>query len=523
MFLIFGRIWMIFRFAIKNGLYSYRATTSGSHIRLSPPLRLRYFFEDCGGVFFKLGQILAMRFDVLPITYAVALNELFDKVSPIPNELMFEVFKDEIGAGIDTYFDIGKKPIASASFAQVYRGRFRGEDVAIKIQKPNVEKYIKADLALLRGLFTVLKPFGILNVVKLEEVINQLKEWLVDELDYRREAHNTAIIYSHISQHSLEEQIIVPRMYETFTQRRVLVQTYVPGLTLSQILRGDQNTLEQKNIEKILLSFKSDIHIATNLFIRDLMRQYFVDGFFQADPHPGNLMILPGNKIGFLDFGIVGKSVSTTNYFCEFIYGAANLEYKKAAHGLVQFAAERVHSELGQENIGDKKMRDILEETLTFLERQFERELPSIIGNWHFSTGDTSLDINKRSSSIAFFKIVRLVEKYGLRLPSDVIAFIRTLLIVDMVCLRLSPKFNMVKAIHSFFDVFPLASITALKTSHAHELHTLQTLQSLQEDSLESTMIRKEQHLLAKEKLMDRIYALAERNPELYTTLKRYK
>lgn len=464
-----------------------------------------------------------MRFDILPMNYALALSELFDKVSPVTNELMFQVFKDEVGVDIVTHFEIGQKPIASASFAQVYRGRFRGEEIVVKIQKPDVEKYINADLSLLRGLFALLRPFGILNIVRLEEVVVQLKDWLTDELDYTREAHNTIVIYNHVRRHSLEEHIAVPRVFEAFTRRRVLVQSYLPGVTLSQVLHGNQHALERENITSLLASFKSDVHVTANFFIRDLMRQYFIDGFFQADPHPGNLMIMPGNGIGFLDFGIVGKSTSATNYFCEFIYGAANLDYKKAAHGLIRFAAERIYNELGQENMKDEKIKNILEETLSFLEKKFAKELEPIISQWHFSTGDTSLNVIKRSSSVAFFKIVRLVEKYNLRLPADVIAFIRTLLIVDMVCLRLSPTFNMVRAVHSFFQTFPLTSIAAIKTLHVDELNKLQTIESLKAHSLDSRAVQKERRLLAKEKLIDRVYALAERNPELYTILKAYK
>src|SRR3989344_5940940 len=444
--MVFIRLGRIIRAGARSYLRSSRGMPDGSWLPLSGPLRLRYFFEDMGGVFFKLGQILAMRFDLLPAPHALALFDLFEHATPIDNNRMFEVFRQQYGAPIENYFILEPTPLATASFGQVYRGTYQSEPIVVKLQKPGVVETVVTDMAILRGLSWFIAPFGLLRVVPLREVLDQLEEWLIDEVDYRREALNGPIIYKHIERHHLQEHVVVPRIYEEFTRPCVIVESLIEGRTVADLMRQYDSG-----------SLPFDATAVTHAFIRDLMRQYFIDHFFQADPHTGNLMVLPNGAISFIDFGIVGRPISATHHFCEFIWGAVNLDYARMVHGMMEFAKARLSAELGDDQ--SPKDEKALEITLTFIEERLVEELKPVMFEWHASTGDPSLDLAKRSSSVAFFKVIRILERFDLRLPPDVIAFIRMLLIIDMVCLRLTPEFNMVVAVHSFFDHHPLESI----------------------------------------------------------------
>ena len=148
-------------------------------------------FEELGGVYIKLGQILAMRFDILPAKYAMELLEILDNVRPVDTGKMFAVFEEETGKKISEVLNkVDEVPLGTASFAQVYKGLWGDNDVVIKIQKPESEKYIKADLFFLKIIFFFADLFGVLKSVSLKEVLSQLEEWLEDELDYRIEAQN---------------------------------------------------------------------------------------------------------------------------------------------------------------------------------------------------------------------------------------------------------------------------------------------------------------------------------------------
>lgn len=519
--LMVKRAFVLYFAAVRSIFHRYRTDARRRKILLTGPLRLRYFFEDCGGVPFKLGQILAMRFDILPMPYAVALGELFENVSPARNEDMFQVFKDEVGEDITTLFDIEPVPIATASFAQVYRGRYKGKQVVVKIQKPGVEQYIKTDLMLLRVLMWIIGPFRLLRGVHLQEVIDQLAEWFDEELDYRCEAENTDKIYNHVLEHNLQAKIAIPKVYKEFTRTRVLVESYLEGLTVGRIIRDNSDDPQEESLVKSLLaSYNPDFALAGNAFCRELLRQYFIDGFVHADPHPGNLMILPGNAIGFVDFGIIGKKTSPTSNFLEFVYGIVNLDLEMAAQGMIRFALERLHRDLGDENMNDPGMKAAMDKTIKYLESHFRKEIQPIADAWHMKTGDSSMAPGERSSYQALMKIFQTVDEYGLRMPQDVVALNRCLAIIDMVCLRLSPEFNMVKAVASFFDEYSLEDIEEMSKVHTAELTELHVLKSLERDSEEEEMRKKERYMLAKERLMHRIYALADRNPELYTILK---
>lgn len=515
-FIFISRIFTIPVILLKYFFKRTYVDQFGAEQKLDNPIRLRLVFEDLGGVFLKLGQILAMRFDLIPMSYARALLNLLDNDRVVSNDKMFNVFLDETGKDIrDTFDNFNEKSIATASFAQVYKGAYKGEPIIIKIQKPNTEKYISSDLVILTLLSFVIDKMGILRAVSMKEVVFQMKEWLKDELDYTIESCNAQTIYDHVKEHRLKN-VVIPKTYHELTTKRVLVQEFLDGFQANKII-NDLIT-EPEKIKLILKENNIDLLEVSNLFIRDIMRQYFIDGFFHADPHPANLIIFPGNKIGYIDFGIIGKLKSNNFGMLQYIKGSANLEFHFAAKGIADFIEIRAKGELGsildKKNI--KKLHDII---LEFIVDKLTEDFKPITNDWHFYTGNKELDLKKRSSAVTFLKVVKAVEKYYMKFPPDVIAFIRALLIIDMVCLKLADDFNMIKAINSFFDLHSLDEIKTMSKEHMIEVERIHEMRYT-ETNLERTADREYN---AKEKFIDIVYALAEKYPELYDKVKGIK
>ena len=488
------------------------------------PERLRSVLEELGGVYIKLGQILAMRFDILPIDYASGLLDLLDSAAPVENEKMFAVFEKETGKKIKEVFnELDEAPVGTASFAQVYRGQWGDEAVAIKIQKPDVQKYVKADLFFLKFVFSIAEFLGILRSVSMKEVGAQLEEWLEDELDYTIEAGNNRILYDHAQRHKLENTVI-PKAYEQLTTKKILVQEFIFGSQVKKIMVYLETRPQE--LKKILDERKIDLFKASNAFVYDLMRQYFIDGFFHADPHPANLMIFPESRIGFIDFGIIGRSKYDSTGLLRFIQGAVELDFRQSAEGIVEFLNERLMRDYGEVMEGDHKTQKTYETVLEFITRRLTEDMAPIIKDWNFFTGRKDANIAERSSARAFLRIAKTIEKYGLKFPSDVIAFLRSLVIIDMVCLRLDNNFNMVQAAKIFFEHNTPEDIRNKAPEHQEETAQLNTLESLslsgdtpEKEGETSTRIE-EKHYAARERLINTITALAEKYPELYNEIK---
>ena len=492
--------------------------------KLTNPARLRFLFEDLGGVFLKFGQILAMRFDILPLDYATELLNLLDNTKHIPNEEMFPIFKEETGKDIKEFFEeLDKTSIATASFAQVYKAKYQGEEVIIKIQKPDSRKYVNADLTILRIAAFFIDRAGLLKAVSMAEVVRELEHWLEEELDYTIEAHNNQIIYEHAQRHKLED-IIVPKIYEELATKRILVQEFLSGIQVKRALT--YLATRPQDIGRILEERKIDLLKSANRFITDLMRQYFVDKIFHADPHPGNLMLFPQSRIGYIDFGIIGRTAYDNSGLLRFIRGAVELDFREVAEGFVAFADQRFRRETGELIESDQKIKATYEKVMEFITVKLSEDLAPILKDWHFFTGAKDLPLSKRTSAIAFLKAVKAAEKYKIKFPPDVIAFIRSLLIIDMVCLKLTDDFDMVKAAKAFFEEKSLEEVKEESAEHAPELAgildfgALRAAESDPEKESSLNLRAEEQRYAVKERFMSMVSALAEKYPELYNELK---
>ena len=248
--------------------------------------------EEMGPTYVKLGQLLSTRYDILPEAYCEALTRLQDNVEPFPFEEVEQIVNAEVGLRISKAFsDFEAVPIAAASLGQVHRATLPdGRPVAVKVQRPGIRKTIADDLDALEQVADWIDAhtdFGKRH--RLRGMLDEFRKSLVRELDYRREAQNLVTLGKNLQEF---EHIIVPKPIDDYTSSRVLTMEYVKGVKITKL----------SNVAKLELPGKE---LADELF-RAYLKQILIDGFFHADPHPGNVFITNDGRVALLDLGQVG-------------------------------------------------------------------------------------------------------------------------------------------------------------------------------------------------------------------------
>ncbi len=266
------------------------------------PERLRMLFEDLGGTFIKLGQMLALQPDILPVAYCNALFRLLDKVDSFGWDDVERIVREELGRHPDEIFDaIERRSLATASVGQVHVGWLDGRKVAVKVQRPNVEVEFWSDIRLMLGLIRVIRSLRLAPLYWMLEPMEEFVNWTREELDYRNEARCSESLRRMIEGRPGQ---YVPKVYDHLTTRRTLVVEFLEGVTLLDYLRavdrGDEVLLHR------LASRGFDRRRVASNVIDNFLANAFEHGVYHADLHPANLMILDGSVVGYIDFGITG-------------------------------------------------------------------------------------------------------------------------------------------------------------------------------------------------------------------------
>lgn len=256
------------------------------------PVHFRIALEESGPTFVKLGQMLSTRPDILPPLYIAELAKLQDAVPPLPWEEIQRVIEDELKAPPEAIFDtIDPEPMAAASLGQVHAATLHsGERVVIKVQRPNILKTIAVDLEILQELAHYVQrytPLG--HMYSLEEIADEFANTLHAELDYRREARNAERFRQNFSD---ESGLYIPQAHWAYTTKRVLTLERIDGIKIDDL--------------PALKAAGHDLEALAGYAARFVVKEVLEAGYFHADPHPGNLIVMKDGAIGVMDFGIVG-------------------------------------------------------------------------------------------------------------------------------------------------------------------------------------------------------------------------
>jgi ubiquinone biosynthesis protein len=256
------------------------------------PQRVRRVFEILGPTFVKLGQILATRPDIFGPEWISEFEKLQSQAPQLDFKELRPQIEEDLGAPLEELFEeVETKPLGAASMAQVHRATLKdGTRVILKIQRPGIRAKIEADMRLLSYLASVAETKSALATYHPKKVVQQFCKSLQNELNFMTEGQNAEQVAANFEGN---DQIVIPKVYWEWTKERINVQECVDGIPGVNIDAIDEAGMDRKRIAQV----------GANAVLKMIM----VDGVFHADPHPGNFFILPGERIAFIDFGMIGR------------------------------------------------------------------------------------------------------------------------------------------------------------------------------------------------------------------------
>lgn len=382
---------------------------------LSGPKRFRRLFEDLGGSFIKFGQILALQPDLVSREYCDELFDLLDRIEPFPFEHVEQVFREELGRTPQQIFDwIDPEPLATASIGQVHVAYLSGQKVAVKVQRPLVDIEFAGDIRLMLFAIRMIRRLDLKSLFWTLAPMSEFAAWTLEELDYRREARYADRLRRNATDNPYER---VPGIFWNLTTRRTLVMEYMTGVTALEYLRAVTSSGVSAAHSICPIGFDPDNfarHIIDN-FLGDAFRY----GVFHADLHPANLLMLPGEVVAYVDFGITGV-----------------LSGYSRRH-LVEMTLVLSR--------GDTEALTELFFDLTVMDGEsdpglFRRSMAEISPEWYAGEG-SNLVLRKNFTQI-FLDMLILCRKARLSPERDVVKYIRSAVAADGLITRLAPGFN---------------------------------------------------------------------------------
>lgn len=260
--------------------------------RQRPETRIRLALAELGPTFIKLGQVLSTRADLVGVALATELSHLQAEVAADPPESVRATIEAELGSTLESLFaEFEPQPLASASIGQVHRARLHtGECVAVKVQHRGIESKVRIDLEILAGLAQLAERIPEFRYYRPQATVAEFQRTLLRELDFTREERNMQQFAHNLSD---DPTVHIPRTYPKLCSARVLTMEYIEGIKLSDTER--------------LAAAGMDLQEVARRGAELYLNMIFMHGTYHADPHPGNIVLLPGNVIGLLDFGMVGR------------------------------------------------------------------------------------------------------------------------------------------------------------------------------------------------------------------------
>jgi len=394
--------------------------------------RLRRALEHLGLTYVKLGQFLALRFDLLPADVCRELESLFENVRAEPFERIRSVVESELGAPIAVLFAaFGDSPLASASIAQVHEAVLAdGTRVAVKVQRPGIARLFAADMRILRRAAAIADSLRLFRAVSLVEAVDQFWIYTSQELDFVGEGRAADRLRANRTSRE-----VIPRVYWEFTTPRLLTLEFVDGVSIGALIgayvSGGLPAVRER-LPRIALE-----QVLHNLAFASL-HQLFVTGFFHGDPHPGNILVLDDNRVAFVDFGIYGELTARDRELLRsFLEYLALGDFERSFHSY-------------------SRLFDTTERT-DFA--AFKRETMRLMQSWFRLSRDPRNPAEHRLAARFSDEMSLLVRKNYLRMSMETLLFWRVLVILDATALRFSAHFDLLRELRSFFQQERIADL----------------------------------------------------------------
>ncbi|RAM51664.1 MAG: AarF/ABC1/UbiB kinase family protein [Hapalosiphonaceae cyanobacterium JJU2] len=377
--------------------------------KLKRATQLRELLTRLGPTFIKVGQALSTRPDLIRKDFLEELVKLQDQLPPFDNAIAYRLIETELGRSIEEiYSELSPSPVAAASLGQVYRGRLHsGEEVAVKVQRPNLRPVITLDLYLMRWAAGWLAPWLPLNLGHdLSLIVDEFGTKLFEEIDYLNEGRNAEKFATNFRN---DPDVKVPAIYWRYTSTRVLTLEWLNGFKLT----------DTKKVKEVGLDPEAIIQIGVTSGLQQLLEH----GFFHADPHPGNLFAMPDGKMGYIDFGMMDQLDETTK------------------ESLVDALVHLVNKDYSDLAVDFVKLGFLTPDT----------DICPIVPALEATLGDA---INKNVGDFNFKTITdqfsQLMYDYPFRVPAKFALIIRSLVTQEGIALSLNPNFKIVEVAYPY-------------------------------------------------------------------------
>lgn len=371
--------------------------------------RIRIFIEEMGTTFIKLGQIASTRADLLPPDLINELEKLQSHVSPFPASDARALIEESLEADIDDIFMIfDDVPVGSASIGQVHRAMLHtGEDVAVKVQRPNIEKTVRTDLEILRHLALLAEAnLEWARNYQVTDMIDEFSDALINELDYTIEARNVERIGK---THRNDIKVKIPEIYWDYSSKNVMVMDFIKGTPVNQLKKLDELGINRSMVADTLA--------------RSIFKQIFEEGYFHGDPHPGNVNVLDDGTVVFLDFGMVGRLTSDLkNNFGSLLISLMKHDSDGVVKSIVKMGVVPA----------DVSIRDLNREAEIMRDKYYD------------------VPLAKLNFSDAVNDLFGISNKYKIKLPQDFTILAKTLLTLESVVSQLDPDFSIMDVAEPF-------------------------------------------------------------------------
>lgn len=373
------------------------------------PAHIREMLEELGPTFIKMGQLLSTRSDIVPLAYVEELSKLQDTAPTLPISVVYSVIENEFGVPVrHLYKTFDEKPLAAASLSQAHRATLHdGTPVIVKVQRPNIREQVETDIEILYRRARFLEShWERARTYGITDLVDEFAITIREELDYTREGRNTDRLREQMNR---LEGVRVPLVYWDLTTPRVLTLEMMQGVKITDLRRELLVGIDPANVANRLASA--------------FLEQVFVDGFFHADPHPGNLLVMADGSIALVDCGQVGKLDAESRE------GAIRLLMAFEQEDTRQFADEVINLGIGQEDVD---IRLLTQDLSRVLRRYYDT--PSR----HVNMGEI------------LQRVLEVSAEHKIRLPVSFAVLGKVFANIDGICSTLDPDFNFTRVARDY-------------------------------------------------------------------------
>ena len=382
-----------------------------------------------GGIYVKLIQFICLRTDIFAEDEKIKLLGFFDTV-PVEHLDVRAILKRELGdQSLGQFATLVREPFASGTFGQVYRGRLiDGTDVVVKVLRPNLKMKLLFDFMVMHIVMFFVTLFYEQHFIDLKEMLRDFERCTYLELDYQKEAKNGNYFYEKYKNHP---HVVIPKTFEHLTSKTVLVQEYIGGISITDVIRNRN-------------AYDGDLRPMIKELSYELGLQGFTMNYFYADPHPGNIKLLGDGKFAFIDFGIVGESPKNRNTYYhiikEMIATADNMNTRKISEQFLEWGAAGLSKKLdvldSYFHNKDRKLKDlVLDKYATLLENYRER----------FRSIEV---VEEENFAQIYLDIVRAGELLGVKIPKGMLATMKTVATSKSWVSYIEPEYHCMREVY---------------------------------------------------------------------------